>query len=59
MEELIKHVAAGLIDNVLKHQLLMEEAFNLEWNWKEEPNRGGFEYTILTHVPVGVNLVNI
>jgi hypothetical protein len=37
----------------------MEEAFNLEWNWKEEPNRGGFEYTILTHVPVGVNAVNI
>jgi hypothetical protein len=59
MEELIKHVATGLKDNVLKHQLPMEETFNLEWNWKEKPNRGGFEYTILTHVHVGVNPVNI
>ncbi len=59
MEELIKHVAAGLKDNVLRHQLQMEEALNLEWSWKEEPNRGGFECTILTHVPAGANPINI
>jgi hypothetical protein len=35
------------------------QAFNLEWNWKEEPKRGGFECTILTHVLAGANLVNI
>jgi hypothetical protein len=30
MEELIKHMAVGLEDNVLRHQLPMEETFNLE-----------------------------
>jgi hypothetical protein len=59
MEKLIKHVAAGLEDNVLRHQLPMEEALNLEWRWKEEPNRGGFECTILAHVLAGVNPINI
>jgi hypothetical protein len=37
----------------------MEEALNLEWSWREELNRGGFECTILVHVLVGANLVNI
>jgi hypothetical protein len=35
MEKLIKHVAASLEDNVLRHQLPMEEALNLEWSWRE------------------------
>jgi hypothetical protein len=37
----------------------MEEALNLEWSWREEPNRRGFKCTILAHVPVGANPVNI
>jgi hypothetical protein len=37
----------------------MEEAFNLEWSWREELNRGGFECTILVHILAGANLVNI
>ncbi len=32
MEELIKHVGAGLEDNVLRHQLPREEALNLVWS---------------------------
>jgi len=32
MEELIKHVAVGLEENVLRHQLPLKEAFNLEWS---------------------------
>jgi hypothetical protein len=59
MEELIKHVAVGLEDNVLRHWLPMEEALNLKWSWREEPNKGGFKCTILTHVPARANLVNI
>jgi hypothetical protein len=59
MEELIKHVPAGLEDNVLRHQLLMEGALNLKWSWKEELNRGCFEFIILAHVPIGINLVSI
>jgi len=59
MEELIKHVAVSLEDNLLWHQLQMEETFNLDWSWKEEPNKGGFECTILAHVPVRANPINI
>jgi len=59
MEELIKHVATGLKDNVLRHQLPMEEALNLEWSWREKPNRGGFECTILAHVSAKANPINI
>jgi hypothetical protein len=59
MEELIKYVAIGLEDNFLRHQLPMENAFNLKWSWKQEPNKGGFKCTILAHVLVRANLVNI
>jgi hypothetical protein len=59
MEELIKYVAVGLKDNILRHQLPMENALNLEWSWKQEPNKGGFECTIQAHFLVGTNLVNI
>ncbi len=59
MGELIKQVVTSLEENVLKHQLPLKVVLNLEWNWKEEPNRGGFECTILVHAPIGTNLVNI
>jgi len=59
MEELIKHVATGLENNVLRHQLQMEETLNLKWSWREEPNRGGFECTILAHILVETNPINI
>lgn len=59
MEELIKHVVASLEENVFKHQLPSKEAPNLEWNWREEPNMGGFECTILVHFPTGTNPVSI
>jgi hypothetical protein len=59
MEELIKHVTIGLENNVLKHQLPMEEALNLEWSWREKPNRRGFECTILVHIHVEANPFNI
>jgi hypothetical protein len=57
MEELIKHVAASMEENVLRHQLPLKEAFNFEWSWKEEPNRGGFKCTILAHVPTRSTLL--
>jgi hypothetical protein len=59
MGELIKKVATGLEENVLRHWLPLKVAFNLEWNWREEPNRGGSECTILVHIPIGTNPVNI
>jgi len=57
MEELIKHVAASMEENVLRHQLPLKEVFNLEWSWKEEPNKGGFKCTILAHVPTRSTLL--
>jgi hypothetical protein len=59
MGELIKQVATGLEENVLRHQLPLKEALNLEWSGREEPNRGGSECTILAHVPAGSNPVSI
>jgi len=59
MEELIKHVAVGLEENVLRHQLPLKEALNLEWSWRGEPNRGKFECTILAHISVRTNPINI
>jgi hypothetical protein len=35
------------------------QLFNLEWTWREEPNKGGFECTILAHVLVKINPINI
>ncbi len=58
MEELIKQVVTGLQENVLRHQLALKEAFNLEWCWREEPNRGNSECTILAHVPIEINPVS-
>jgi hypothetical protein len=37
----------------------MEEAFNLKWSYREEPNGGGFKCTILAHIPTRANPVNI
>jgi hypothetical protein len=37
----------------------MENALKLEWSWREEPNKGGSKCTILAHVLVGANFVNI
>jgi hypothetical protein len=59
MEELIKHVVVNLEDNVLRHQVPMEETLNLKWSWREQPNKGGFECTILAHVLAEANLVSI
>jgi hypothetical protein len=59
MGELIKQVAISVEENVLRHQLPLKEALNLEWNWREEPNKGGSECIILAHIPAITNRVNI
>jgi len=59
MGELIKHVATGLEENVFRHQLPLKEALHIEWSWREEPNKGSSECTILAHVPTGTNPINI
>jgi hypothetical protein len=59
MDELIQHIAIGLEENVLRHKLLLKDQLSLEWNWQEEPSRGGSECTILAHIPTGSNPVSI
>jgi hypothetical protein len=59
MDELIQHIAIGLEENVLRHKLLLKDQLSLEWSWQEELSRGGSECTILAHIPIGSNLVNI
>jgi hypothetical protein len=59
MDELIQHIVIGLEENVLKHKFLLKDQFNLEWSWQEEPSKGGFECTILAHIPTGSNPVSI
>jgi hypothetical protein len=59
MEELIKHVAADLKENILKHQLPLKETPNLKWSWREEPNMGTFECTIMARIPIETNPISI
>jgi hypothetical protein len=59
MDELIQHIAIELEENVLRHKLLLKDQLNLEWNWQEEPSRGGSKCTILAHIPTESNPVNI
>jgi hypothetical protein len=57
--ELIQHIAIELKENVLRHKLLLKDQLSLEWNWQEEPSRGGIECTIFAHIPIGSNPVSI
>jgi len=59
MEELVQHIATGLEENVLRHKLMLKDQLNLEWSWQEEPNKGGIECTIFTHIPIGSYPVSI
>jgi hypothetical protein len=59
MDELIQHIAIGLEENVLRHKLLLKDQLSLEWSWQEELSRGRFECTILAHIPIGSNPINI
>jgi hypothetical protein len=59
MDKLIQHIAIGLEENVLRHKLLLKDQLSLEWSWQDNLSRGKIECTILAHIPIGSNLVNI
>jgi hypothetical protein len=50
---------AGLEESVLMYKLPLKDRLSLEWSWREEPSRGRMECTILTHITIGTNAINI
>ncbi len=59
LEDITRSIESELEDKILRYSLNLKDCLSLEWSWQEDKNRGGWECTILAHISIGSNAINV
>ncbi len=59
LTDITQSIKSELKDKILRYSLNLKDCLSLEWNWKEDQTKGGWECTILAHISTGSSAINV